>query len=83
MKPRTWYDLSAQPKPVQSINKQDYDLWQKTRIFDQCRGLSQGQSFCEYFNIWDNLLLYNVISDVAIDPYIRDTYLEKQPLAHR
>jgi hypothetical protein len=76
MKPRTWFDLSANTRPAQLISQQDYDTWRKHRVFDHCRGLTQGQSFCEYFDVWDNLLLYNVISDASIESYIRDTYLE-------
>lgn len=81
-KPRTWIDAMSEPMPIRSISPADYLDWQKTRVFDCCRGLTQGQSFCEYFGLEDNLLLYNVIHDTAIDSYIRDTYLETKFLAH-
>jgi hypothetical protein len=81
--PNTWLNIMQNTSTVcKNVTKKQYQQWRKAVVFDCCRGLTQGQSFCEYFNIRDNLLLYNVIHDTAIDSYIRDTYLETKFLAH-
>jgi len=81
--PNTWLNIMQNTSTIcKNVTKKQYQQWRKAVVFDCCRGLTQGQSFCEYFDIRDNLLLYNVISDLSVDPYIRDTYLERNSLAN-
>lgn len=73
---QTWFDIINNFGPVKPLAVEQYQDWQQHLVFDLCRGKSKGESFCEYFGLRDNLLLYNVISDASIESYIRDTYLE-------
>jgi hypothetical protein len=57
------------------INKEDYELWKKHAVWDGLRGLRYGQSFCNHFNITDNLLYYSLTWDSA-DQYIKKTYID-------
>jgi uncharacterized protein (DUF779 family) len=62
------------------ISKFDYDAWKHSVIFDNIRGLRFGQSFCNQFNITDNLLHYT--SDIEwCDEYINETYVQPNSLS--
>lgn len=61
------------------ISKFDYDAWKHSVIFDNMRGLRFGQSFCNQFNLRDNLLYYT--SDIKwCEKYINETYIHPDSL---
>jgi hypothetical protein len=57
--------------PVESV---DYQQWQQESVFDLLRGVRYGQSFCNRFDITDNILFYERDPEWA-DVYIRKTYI--------
>jgi hypothetical protein len=57
--------------PVESL---DYQQWRQEAVFDLLRGLRYGQSFCNRFDITDNILFYERDPEWA-DVYIRKTYI--------
>jgi hypothetical protein len=58
------------------ITHQEYRDWQRGYIFDGLRTLRYGQSFCRHFNITDNILFYNILTQSDADQYIRRTYVK-------
>jgi len=67
--------LERGSQPDRHITHEQYRAWQRGYIFDGMRDLRYGQSFCNHFNIWDNILFYNVFSQPEADRYIRETYV--------
>jgi hypothetical protein len=63
--------------PREPISQEDFELWQKDVIWDALYGLRYGQSFCNRFNISDNLLYYNTWPPEQIDDYIKKNYIER------
>ena len=59
-----------------SISQEDFDLWQKDVIWDALHGVRYGQSFCNRFNISDNLLYYNTWPPEQMDEYIKKHYVK-------
>jgi hypothetical protein len=59
------------------ISQEDFELWQKDVIWDALYGLRYGQSFCNRFNISDNLLYYNTWPPEQMDDYIKKNYIER------
>jgi hypothetical protein len=57
--------------PVESA---DYQQWRQEAVFDMLRGVRYGQSFCNRFNITDNILFYERDLEWA-DGYIRKNYI--------
>jgi len=58
------------------ITHQQYREWQRGYIFDGLRTVRYGQSFCNHFDISDNILFYNVLlTTEEVDGYIRRTYI--------
>jgi hypothetical protein len=57
--------------PVKST---DYQQWRQEAVFDLLRGIRYGQSFCNRFDITDNILFYERDPEWA-DVYIRKTYI--------
>ncbi len=57
------------------ITHQEYRDWQRGYIFDGLRSLRYGQSFCNHFDISDNILFYNILTQSDADQYIRKVYL--------
>jgi hypothetical protein len=56
------------------VSREDYDQWARGFVFEGLRDLRYGQSFCNRFNIRDNILFYS--SDVEeADRYIQDNYV--------
>ena len=56
------------------ITDEEYQRWAAGYLFDGLRNLRYGQSFCNKFNINDNILFYS--TDVtSADQYIRKTYI--------
>jgi hypothetical protein len=62
-------------KPHKTIDRDDYEQWQRDYIWEALHGIRYGQSFCNHFGITDNHLYY-APGDIAwCDRYIRKTYL--------
>ena len=59
------------------ISQDDFDQWKKDFTFDALHGLRYGQSFCNRFNITDNLLYYNPWSIDQTNEYIEKNYIER------
>lgn len=57
-----------------AISQQQYNRWRKVADFDMIKGKSLAESFCEYFDIIDYILLFGKTNHAA-DGYIRKTYL--------
>lgn len=57
-----------------AINQKQYNRWRKVADFDMLKGKTLSQSFCDYFDINDYILLYGKTS-INADRYIRKTYL--------
>jgi hypothetical protein len=69
-------ELERGQDPAQrSITHQEYRDWQRGYIFDGLRTLRYGQSFCNHFNITDNILFYNILTQTDADQYIRKVYV--------
>lgn len=60
--------------PLKQIKQQEYELWRSGYTFDGLQGLRYGQSFCNYFDISDNLLFYSHDPQWC-DKYIKQTYI--------
>ena len=58
------------------ITQKQFDEWHKQLSFDILKGLRYGQSFCNYFDITDNILYYE-FSWLNAEEYIRRAYLDK------
>jgi hypothetical protein len=56
------------------ITLKEYEDWKKQALFDNLRGLRYGQSFCNTFDITDNLLFFTMNHKDA-DDYIRANYI--------
>jgi hypothetical protein len=56
------------------ISKTLFQKWREHFTLDGLRGLRYGQSFCNYFDISDNIL-YHLGSAQQADQYIRAYYL--------
>lgn len=59
-----------------SISQEDFELWQKDVIWDALHGIRYGQSFCNRFNISDNLLYYTAWPPEQMEDYIRKHYVK-------
>ena len=68
-------DQSGTPRSL--IPLEDFELWQKDYTWDALHGLRYGQSFCNHFNITDNLLYYNSWSIDQTNEYIEKNYIER------
>ena len=64
-------DGPAEPKQV---SRKDYDQWAKGFVFDGLRDQRYGQSFCNHFDIRDNIL-YFAGSVAEADRYILEHYV--------
>jgi hypothetical protein len=61
-------------KPITKIK---FEQWCREFTFDALHGLRYGQSFCNHFNITDNLLYYNSWSVDQTNEYIEKNYVER------
>jgi hypothetical protein len=59
------------------IKKETFEQWKQTFTFDALHGLRYGQSFCNTFNITDNLLYYNLWSVDQTNKYIEKNYVAR------
>lgn len=55
------------------ISQAEYQQWCRGFVFEGLRNQRYGQSFCNHFNITDNILFYERDYQVA-DAYIRKNY---------
>jgi hypothetical protein len=56
------------------VESADYQQWRQEAGFDMLRGVRYGQSFCNRFDITDNILFYEQDPEWA-DVYIRKNYI--------
>ena len=61
------------PEP---ISLEDFELWRKDFTWDALHGIRYGQSFCNRFNISDNLLYYTAWPPEQLEEYIKRHYIE-------
>ena len=66
-------NLEESSEPIK-ISLEQYEIWKKDAVFDGLRGLRYGQSFCNSFNIQDNILFFTM-NHVDADLYIRRLYI--------
>jgi len=64
-------DTNFKIKPVCQL---DYLAWQHGFVFEALQGLRYGQSFCNHFDVTDNILFYEQDPEWA-DTYIRSYYV--------
>jgi hypothetical protein len=62
------------PRDNTPVKSADYQQWRQEVVFDMLRGTRYGQSFCNRFDITDNILFYEQDHEWA-DVYIRKTYI--------
>jgi hypothetical protein len=62
------------PRDNAPVESMDYQQWRQEAVFDILRGVRYGQSFCNRFDITDNILFYERDPEWA-DVYIRKTYI--------
>lgn len=69
-------DLSKSTNHINTmISTEQYQEWKHSYLFDAIRHLRYGQSFCNTFDITDNILFYE--RDAAwADEYIQLNYLD-------
>jgi hypothetical protein len=68
-------DSLTQTKSVNTpITQEQYQQWKQQYSFDGLKDLRYGQSFCNHFNIGDNILFYSRDAEYA-DSYIRKLYV--------
>lgn len=58
------------------IDRDAYEQWRRSVVFDNLKGLRFGQSFCNHFDIEDALLFYSAIPTDQQDQYIREKYIK-------
>ena len=58
------------------ISLEDFELWQQDFTWDALHGIRYGQSFCNRFNISDNLLYYTAWPPEQLEEYIKRHYIE-------
>ena len=59
-----------------TVSVEDYELWKQDFTWEALQGLRYGQSFCNRFNMTDNILFYER-DYVRADEHIRNHYLSK------
>ena len=70
-----WVDRSGQTR--NPISQEDYELWRKDYTWEALHGQRYGQSFCNRFNVNDNLLYYQTWPVEQQDDYIQRTYIAR------
>ena len=64
-------------KVPEPISLEDFELWRKDFTWDALHGIRYGQSFCNRFNISDNLLYYTAWPPEQLEEYIKKHYIER------
>lgn len=67
-------NLQGYPRDNSPVSRTDYEQWCREVVFDALQGLRYGQSFCNHFDITDNILFYERDPEWA-DTYIRSYYV--------
>ena len=67
--------MASKPNPIKQITKKEYLLWRAAYTFEGLKGIRYGQSFCNHFDITDNILFYTLDPD-RCNTYIRKTYIK-------
>ena len=67
-------NLRDYPRDNTPVFRADYEQWRQEVVFDALQGLRYGQSFCNRFDITDNILFYERDPEWA-DAYIRKNYV--------
>ncbi len=62
------------PDYIKQVTQEQYDQWARGFVFDGLRDQRYGQSFCNHFDIHDNILYYATTVAEA-DRYIRKVYI--------
>jgi hypothetical protein len=60
---------------IRKISRAEYDQWARGFVFEGLRNQRYGQSFCNHFDITDNILFYSLTVAEA-DRYIQKTYIK-------
>ena len=58
-----------------TVDAEEYQAWRHGYLFDALQNLRYGQSFCNAFDITDNILFYETDMDWA-DDYIQSYYVK-------
>lgn len=58
-----------------TVDAEEYQKWRHGYLFDALQNLRYGQSFCNTFDITDNILFYETDTDWA-DNYIQNYYVK-------
>jgi len=66
--------LNKKRTPNFSLTSTQYAQWKKRYTFDGLRGAKYGQSFCQQFDIVDNILQY-CLPPLDADSYIQEHYI--------
>ena len=66
--------VSNGPSEPKKISRSEYEQWTRGFVFEGLRNQRYGQSFCNYFNITDNIL-YFAGSMAEADQYIQKNYI--------
>lgn len=67
-------EIDRSKQPNKQITEVEYDSWRNGFVFDGLRNLRYGQSFCNHFDIHDNILFYSRTVTEAHD-YIVKNYI--------
>ena len=68
---------SNMPWKTLSLTQTEYDIFKKSYTLMALKGLSYGQAFCKYFNVYDYAIRYD--SNIKrVDKIIRHSYLKRQ-----
>ena len=57
------------------ITQEQFEQWRNLYTFDGLRNLRYGQSFCNYFDINDNILYYTMSDPDQAHQYISKNYI--------
>lgn len=57
-----------------TITDEQYQEWKRHYLFEAVKGRQYGQSFCEYFEIVDYILMFS--NSTEADTYIKRTYIQ-------
>lgn len=79
MKTANWFDnlITSQHSAQRAwpvVDQSDYEIWRRGVVFDALQNLRYGQSFCDRFDIQDNILYYDR-DQQRCDAYIQRYYL--------
>ena len=59
---------------LRTVSQRQYQSWKRQALFDVLRGVGYGKSFCDRFDIQDNILYYDRNAE-RCESYIKRHYL--------